>query len=118
MNNIDPQMVLVLVAVCMFAPTITVWNRRHCNRLAIIVCNVMALAFSVLAMFPMAGLYAAGISSVCWTVALVWACTNNVRPFERRFGGKSREIYLLSRWQKDQERPSPVTTNRQLGGKH
>ena len=63
-----------------FAPGITAHVRKHRNRLAIDVCNLIAIAIGLLALmvaplalmtFPQVAL----VGAVCWIIALVWACT-------------------------------------------
>lgn len=63
-----------------FAPTITAHVRKHRNRLAIDMCNFLAIVIGLLSLmiaplalmtFPQVAL----VGAVCWIVAQVWACT-------------------------------------------
>jgi len=65
-----------------FLPLIVAECRRHRNGLAIAVLNICAVLFGVGSLFLsiIIGVIGFPIGAVMWIAALVWACTNNVRP--------------------------------------
>ena len=54
-------LILLMMAAAYFFPTIIAWARRHNNTLAIFMLNLIL-----------------GATGICWIIALIWACTNNV----------------------------------------
>jgi hypothetical protein len=73
--------VLVLFAIA-FLPTLVAQGRRHRNRLAIIVLNVLVLAPGLFAFLFLAafGVFLIWVLLIAWAVALIWACTKDVEP--------------------------------------
>ena len=75
------QEILVVILGITFLPLIVANGRRHCNRLAISVLNILvvvALFIAQLSIFMALVLALFGIPA--WVVALIWACTNNIEP--------------------------------------
>lgn len=66
---------MVIAALLLFLPTIIASRRRHANRLAITMLNVVMLVALVISLGLTAPFVAAG-----WIGALIWACTNNIEP--------------------------------------
>ena len=72
-----------------FLPAIVATVRRHRNRLAIVVLNVVAsvvafvplLVFVLITPLPLLPIVLM-LAGVPWFVAMVWACTNNAEARE------------------------------------
>jgi hypothetical protein len=62
-ESFDPQVLLLLIIAVYFIPAIVASTRRHRNRFAIGVLNLLG-----------------GWTLIGWVVAMVWACTSDVEP--------------------------------------
>lgn len=80
MENFNPVSLLLLALV--FLPSIVAECRRHRNVLAITVLNIFALVIGIgsISLAVILGVIGFPIGTVIWIGALIWSCTNNVRP--------------------------------------
>jgi hypothetical protein len=74
------QVALVIVLGICFLPGIIASTRSHNNILAISVLNLCMVVIAVFSMLMgVMGTLLIALAALGWIIALVWACTNNVR---------------------------------------
>src|SRR5262245_8078774 len=91
MNHDNLQGLLLLAVLSYFLPAIVAGVRRHRNRLAITVLNIVSAVASATIVGWMIG-------ALAWIVALIWACTNDCHKRDPTEPGLWAKLTGPSRW--------------------